>query len=67
MFRDRADAGCQLGEKLASYRGELSLALALPRGGVVVGYRKQEGRESGKAERIQRLTETKKRNLVKTH
>ncbi len=37
MFDDRADAGKQLAERLARYRGEDALVLALPRGGVVVG------------------------------
>ena len=38
LFRDRKDAGYRLGEALARYRDDDSLILALPRGGVVVGY-----------------------------
>lgn len=39
VFRDRAEAGRLLVEKLESYRGDPSgLILALPRGGVAVGY-----------------------------
>ena len=37
MFRDRNDAGRQLAEKLAKYRGQNAAVLALPRGGVVTG------------------------------
>jgi len=38
-FRDRADAGRKLAEKLAKYAGHPDvLVLALPRGGVPVGY-----------------------------
>jgi putative phosphoribosyl transferase len=38
-FEDRVDAGQQLAAKLADVRGEPGLAvLAIPRGGVVVGY-----------------------------
>ncbi|MDO8522297.1 MAG: phosphoribosyltransferase family protein [bacterium] len=37
MFKDRHDAGRQLAEKLAKYRGQDAVVLALPRGGVVVG------------------------------
>lgn len=37
MFRDRVDAGRQLADRLASYRGEDAIVLALPRGGVVIG------------------------------
>jgi len=37
-FRDRKDAGRRLAERLARYRGEDSVVLALPRGGVPVGY-----------------------------
>ena len=37
MFRDRNDAGRQLAEKLAKYRGQNAVVLALPRGGVVTG------------------------------
>ena len=39
LFRDRADAGRQLAAKLAAYAGRPDvLVLALPRGGVPVGY-----------------------------
>ena len=38
MFRDRQDAGRQLGEVLAGYAGTDALVLAIPRGGVAVGY-----------------------------
>jgi len=39
VFRDRADAGRVLASKLTSYRDDPSgLLLALPRGGVAVGY-----------------------------
>jgi putative phosphoribosyl transferase len=39
LFRDRAEAGRQLAEALVRYRGERSLlVLALPRGGVPVGF-----------------------------
>lgn len=37
MFKDREDAGRQLAEKLAKYRGGAAVVLALPRGGAVVG------------------------------
>ena len=37
-FRDREDAGRRLAERLAGYRGESPMVLALPRGGVPVGY-----------------------------
>ena len=38
-FRDRADAGRKLAEKLAMYGGRRDvLVLALPRGGVPVGF-----------------------------
>jgi putative phosphoribosyl transferase len=37
-FRDREDAGRRLAERLAGYRDEGSVVLALPRGGVPVGY-----------------------------
>ena len=37
MFKDRKDAGVQLAEKLAQYRGGNAIVLALPRGGVVTG------------------------------
>lgn len=38
LFRDRKDAGRRLAERLARYRYEDSVVLALPRGGVPVGY-----------------------------
>ena len=38
LFRDRKDAGQRLAERLARYQGEDSVVLALPRGGVPVGY-----------------------------
>ena len=39
IFRDRAHAGVSLAKELAAYRGDPNaLILALPRGGVVVGY-----------------------------
>jgi putative phosphoribosyl transferase len=37
-FDDRRDAGRQLGAKLSAYAGAQPLVLALPRGGVPVGY-----------------------------
>ncbi len=37
-FRDRADAGRQLAGRLLSFAAERPLVIALPRGGVVVGY-----------------------------
>ena len=38
IFTDRTDAGKRLAEKLEQYRGKDAVVLALPRGGVVVGY-----------------------------
>jgi putative phosphoribosyl transferase len=38
MFQDRAEAGRKLAETLTRYRGQPAMVLALPRGGVVVGY-----------------------------
>lgn len=38
IFRDREDAGRRLAERLVRYRGENPIILALPRGGVPVGY-----------------------------
>jgi len=38
MFVDRADAGRQLAEQLRTYEPEEPLILALPRGGVPIGY-----------------------------
>ena len=37
-FRDRQDAGQRLAERLTHYRDEQPIVLALPRGGVPVGY-----------------------------
>lgn len=38
MFADRKDAGRQLGHALNKYKGHDALVLAIPRGGVEVGY-----------------------------
>jgi putative phosphoribosyl transferase len=38
VFRDRQEAGQLLAERLSRYREEKPIVLALPRGGVVVGY-----------------------------
>jgi putative phosphoribosyl transferase len=38
LFRDRADAGRRLARRLLRYRDSGALVLALPRGGVPVGY-----------------------------
>lgn len=38
MFRDRAEAGRKLAQKLLRYANANALVLALPRGGVVVGF-----------------------------
>jgi len=38
IFRDRRDAGRQLAQKLAGYESKDPIVLALPRGGVVVGF-----------------------------
>jgi putative phosphoribosyl transferase len=38
VFRDRADAGRRLAERLAAHKGEHPVVLALPRGGVAVGF-----------------------------
>src|SRR5579864_7061258 len=37
-FVDRVDAGRRLAQRLLAYRDERPVVLALPRGGVVVGY-----------------------------
>src|SRR3954471_3256503 len=37
-FRDREEAGRLLAERLREYAGEAPVVLALPRGGVAVGY-----------------------------
>jgi putative phosphoribosyl transferase len=38
LFKDRNEAGRRLAERLMTYRGDDPIVLALPRGGVVVGY-----------------------------
>jgi predicted phosphoribosyltransferase len=38
MFQDRLDAGLQLAKKLKKYQGDPGVILAVPRGGVAVGY-----------------------------
>lgn len=38
MFRDREDAGSRLAERLTEYEGKDAVVLAIPRGGVPVGY-----------------------------
>ncbi len=38
IYKDRKDAGEQLAEKLKKYAGENTIIMALPRGGVVLGY-----------------------------
>lgn len=38
MFKDRHDAGIQLAKKLKYYQAEKPIILALPRGGVPIGY-----------------------------
>lgn len=38
MFKDRTEAGQMLAERLAGYAGPDTIVLALPRGGVPVGY-----------------------------
>ncbi len=38
MFRDRKDAGRQLARALRLYRGQDAVVLAIPRGGVEIGY-----------------------------
>ena len=38
MFIDRTDAGIQLGKALLKYKGPDTIVLAIPRGGVEVGY-----------------------------
>lgn len=42
-FRDRTDAGKQLANALAQYRGQAGVVLALPRGGVVLGVEVADG------------------------
>ena len=46
MFRDRKDAGEQLAEVLNTYKGRNPLVLAIPRGGVAVGYQVAEHLQS---------------------
>jgi putative phosphoribosyl transferase len=43
LFQDRADAGRQLAEALAHYRDRDAQVLAIPRGGVEVGYHVAQG------------------------
>ncbi|HYB93249.1 MAG TPA: phosphoribosyltransferase [archaeon] len=38
MFEDRVEAGRKLAKELLKYRGQKIVVLAIPRGGVVVGY-----------------------------
>lgn len=38
MFENRSDAGLQLAQKLKIYQDENPIILALPRGGVPIGY-----------------------------
>lgn len=38
IFQDRKEAGKELGERLKKYKSENPIILAIPRGGVVVGY-----------------------------
>jgi len=38
MFEDRVEAGRRLGERLQEHKGQPVIVVALPRGGVVVGY-----------------------------
>lgn len=38
VFQDRTDAGRRLAQKLMPFQGASTIVLALPRGGVVVGY-----------------------------
>ena len=38
MFKNRIDAGEQLAKKLKQYQGQDTVVLALPRGGVIMGY-----------------------------
>ncbi len=46
MFEDRKDAGRQLARALESYRDQAPLVLAIPRGGVEVGYQVARGLEA---------------------
>lgn len=38
IFKNRTDVGQQLASKLLVYKSERPIVLALPRGGVLVGY-----------------------------
>lgn len=38
LYKDRHDAGIQLAEKLLQYKDENPIIMALPRGGVILGY-----------------------------
>jgi len=38
MFEDRTEAGCKLGSRLLKYKESKPIVIAIPRGGVVVGY-----------------------------
>jgi predicted phosphoribosyltransferase len=38
MFKNREEAGKKLAEKLSKYKGKESIIVAIPRGGVVIGY-----------------------------
>jgi len=42
LFRDRVDAGVKLARKLLTYKKDNPVILAIPRGGVVVGYQVAE-------------------------
>lgn len=46
MFRDREDAGIRLALKLMKFKNENPLIIALPRGGVPVGYEIAKGLEA---------------------
>ncbi len=46
LFRDRADAGRRLAERLAAYQYENPIVLALPRGGAPVGYEVSQALEA---------------------
>lgn len=42
LFEDRVDAGRKLAARLEQYRGPETIVLAIPRGGVVIGYQVAE-------------------------
>ncbi len=42
IFEDRADAGRKLAERLEGFRGPDTIVMAIPRGGVVIGYQVAE-------------------------